>query len=88
LIYGTPVKIDLEKLRDRLSNQDQGYSFVQDPANDLSSAYLDLSSRACLDPIGGLISSERWKTDAVKRFLKEETELLVSVILLCYLYGG
>jgi hypothetical protein len=28
LIYGTPVKIQLEKLRDRLSNQDQGYSFV------------------------------------------------------------
>jgi hypothetical protein len=59
LIYGTPIEIQLEKLRDRLSNQDQGYSFVQDLANGLSSAYLDLSSRACLDPIGRLIASER-----------------------------
>jgi hypothetical protein len=88
LMYGTPIEIQLEKLRDRLSNQDQGYSFVQDPANGLSSAYLDLSSRACLDPIGGLMASERWKTDAVLRYLKEETELLASIMLLCFLYGG
>ena len=88
LMYGTPIKIQLEKLRDRLSNQDQGYSFVQDPANGLSSAYLDLSSRACLDPIGGLMASERWKTEAVLRYLKEETELLVSIMLLFFLYGG
>jgi len=64
-MYGTPIKIQLEKLRNRLSNQDQGYSFIQDLANSLSSAYLDLSSRAYLDPIGELMASERWKTDTV-----------------------
>jgi hypothetical protein len=88
LMYGTPVEIQLGKLRDRLSNQDQGYTFVQDQANDLSSAYLDLSSRACLDSIGGLMASERWKTDAVLRYLKEEKKSLVFIMLLCFLYGG
>lgn len=88
LMYGMPARIQLSKLQDRLSNQNQGYCFVQDPANNLSSAYLELSSRACLDPIGGLMASERWKLDAVQRYLKEETELLVSVMLLCFLYGG
>jgi hypothetical protein len=38
---------DLKRLRDDMSNTRQAYSFIEDPANDLSTAYLTLSTRAC-----------------------------------------
>ncbi|TKA59965.1 hypothetical protein B0A55_10768 [Friedmanniomyces simplex] len=39
-IYGMKPQLHLEELRDRFSNQESGYSFVQDPANGLRSEYL------------------------------------------------
>ncbi|KAK3680382.1 hypothetical protein LTR37_021275 [Vermiconidia calcicola] len=88
LMYGLSSDTQLENIHDKFSNHAQGYSFVQDPANGLSTAYLDLSSRACLDPMDGLMSSERWKVDSVRRYLKEEANLLVQIMLMMYLRGG
>ena len=66
----------------------QGYSFVTEPANKLERSYLDLSTKACLHPVDGLMSSDVWKIDAVHRYLREETSLLRNIMLMMYLRGG
>ena len=88
LMYGLTPSIRLEDIRDHWSNQSPGYSFVQDPANNLTSAYLALSARACLDPVGGLVTGDRWDLDAVRRYLKEEHHLLLRSLLLMYFRSG
>jgi hypothetical protein len=88
LMYGLHPDLDLKKLKDRMSNHESGYSFAQDPGNTLNSEYLNLSSRACLDPIDGLISGERWNSDAVRRYLKEESSLLLHIFQLLFLRAG
>lgn len=88
LLYGVVPDLKLDRLRDKMSNMHNGYSFVQDPSNDLGKAYLQLYSRACLDPADGLMSSESWKMDAVRRYLKEEMDLLINIMLIMFLRGG
>jgi hypothetical protein len=89
LMYGLPPDLDLKKIKDRMSNHESGYSFVQDPCNNLRSEYLKLSSRAaCLDPIDGLMSGERWNFDALRRYLKEESSLLLHIFQLLFLRAG
>ena len=89
LMYGLTPRIRLEGIRDHWSNQTPGYSFVRDPTNNLASAYLTLSSQACLDPVGGLVIGDRWDLNAVRRYLKEEEEhLLLQLLLLMFLRGG
>lgn len=88
LMYGLQPEIRLDQLRDRMSNDKQGYSFVTDPSNNLRNAYLELSSRACLDPIDGLMAGDRWKEKSVARYLEEEEMLLTQIMLIFYLGGG
>jgi hypothetical protein len=88
LLYGTPSIESLEDLQDKMSVHRQGYSFVTEPANKLERSYLDLSTKACLHPVDGLMSSDVWKIDAVHRYLREETSLLRNIMLMMYLRGG
>lgn len=88
LMYGVRLTIRLDSIRDSISNVARGYSFVQDPVNGLAKAYLDLSASACLDPLDGLMKSERWNHSAVHRYLKEEADLLTQLMLVMYLRGG
>lgn len=88
LMYGVRPMTRLDSIIDSISNVAQGYSFVQDPANGLASAHLDLTTRASLDPMDGLMLSERWNYPAVHRYLKEEADLLIQLMLIMYLRGG
>lgn len=88
LLYGYNPGLMPDQLHDKMSNQRQGYSFVTEPENDLERAYLELSSKACLHPVDGLMSSDVWKIDAVHRYFKEETKLLRHIMLMMYLRGG
>lgn len=88
LMYGLDARFELEQIHDRFSTTAPGYSFVQDSSNQLAQAYLDLSRRACLDRLDGLMSGDRWNYDAVHRYLTSETELLQHIMLICYLAGG
>jgi hypothetical protein len=87
LMYGLQPDLDLKKIGDRMSNHESGYSFVQDLAA-LRSEYLKLSVRACLDPIDGLMSGERWNFDAVHRHLREESSLLLHIFQVLFLRAG
>ena len=88
LMYGLEPQLQLKDIQDRFSAHEYGYSFVQDPANGLRSEYLKLSSRACLDPIDGLVSGERWNFDAVRRYLTEESNLVLLLFQLLFLRAG
>lgn len=59
-----------------------------DPANDLEHAYLELSSRACLDPVDGSMAGEGWNYKSVHRYLEEKERLLSQLMLVLYLCGG
>jgi hypothetical protein len=88
LMYGLRPRMQLDHIRDCMSNQKQGYSFMLDPANKLERAYLELSSRACLDRVDGLMAGDGWDYKSVHRYLEEEDRLLLQLMLILYLCGG
>jgi hypothetical protein len=51
----------------------------------LSEAYLELSTRACMAPVNGLLRNDQWVFPAVREYLKlcEECLRLIACILLC-----
>jgi len=80
LMSGFHGELDLGKLRDRISDHSQRYSFVQDRSNGLRSAYLELSQKVCADPTHGLLTHKGWNTSAVRRYLKKEESLLELIV--------
>lgn len=88
LMYNWRPNFDLKRVRDKLSNSTQAYSFVSDPANRLSDAYLDLSRRACLAAVDGLMTDNSWDMDAVQRYLALHDEMLQLLMLLIHLTAG
>lgn len=88
LLAGFRPVLDLNVLHDRISNQTHAYSFVQDPRNNIDSAFLEYSEIICADPTFGLVSRNGWNMRAVRRFLKQEESLLERIMLMLYLRGG
>ena len=88
MMYGLRPRFDMNSLHDEMSVVKHGYSFVQDPRNNLSTKYLELSSQACLDPESGLMSGESWKSKAVRHYLDQNDKLLKQLGLILYLTGG
>jgi hypothetical protein len=88
LMYGLQAKPHLMDLIDRWSNKSPGYSFVTEPKNRLSYAYLSLSERACSAALDGLMTSRGWDLDAVSRYLALEQQLLGELLLLVQFDGG
>jgi hypothetical protein len=88
LLYSIQPLVELDKLRDKISDNTRGYSFVHDPLNGLRWAYLELSLRACLDHEGGLMNGSDWKLRMARQYLKKEEQLLELIILILFLRGG
>ncbi|KAG9196772.1 hypothetical protein G6514_004692, partial [Epicoccum nigrum] len=88
MMYEWCPKPKLPRIRDRLSNITLGYSFVANPANGLAEAYLELSRRACLATVNGLMTDNDWDTAAVRRYLDQYEHLTRLLVLLVYLVGG
>lgn len=80
--------INLSLLRDRISEHRHGYSFVQEPKNDISSAYLNLANRICADTNSGLMIKNGWNMRSVRRLLRKEETLLEQIMLMMFLRGG
>lgn len=75
-------------LCDRLSNTAVGYSFVVDRANGLEEAYLELSRRACLATVNGLMTDDDWNSATIRSNLGWYDDLTQLLILMIYLVGG
>lgn len=88
LMYGWEPPCYLSEVKDILSNTTYGYSFVSDPANGLSDAYLELSKLACLTTTGALMTDDDWDRHAVRQYLDLYDELQRLVMLLICFYGG
>ncbi|KAK0370042.1 hypothetical protein CLIM01_12595 [Colletotrichum limetticola] len=88
LMYGWHPVFDLSKTKDRMAYTHRGYSFVSEPANGLQEAYLDLSQRACLSTIDGLLSEEGWLSRRVQRYIDDSEALLSALFALVHLTGG
>ncbi|KAK2035747.1 hypothetical protein LZ31DRAFT_537228 [Colletotrichum somersetense] len=88
LMYGWNPVFDLSKTKDRMANTHRGYSFISEPANGLQEAYLDLSQRACLSGVDGLLSKEGWVVRRVQRYIDDSDALLSMLFVLVHLTGG
>jgi hypothetical protein len=58
IMYEWCPEPNLTRIRNRLLNITLGYLFVADPANGLGEAYLELSRRAYLSTVNGLITDD------------------------------
>ncbi|SCO92584.1 uncharacterized protein FRV6_16712 [Fusarium oxysporum] len=74
LMFGLEPDIDLSQIKDDMANNDNGYSFVMDPQNKLTSAYLDLLKRACTARHGCLSRGNCWNWSEVDRYRKKEED--------------
>lgn len=88
LMYDLEPAIDLESIKDDMTNRQQGYSFVSDTANNLHQAYLELSRQACTAVHGSLSHKGRWKWKAVDKYLRTESRFRVIVGLVMQDTGG
>ncbi|KAJ6267416.1 hypothetical protein PSV08DRAFT_229224 [Bipolaris maydis] len=88
LMYGWSPLFDLSCIHDNLACTTAGYSFVTDTANGLAESYLDLSRRASLDTVSGLMTDNDWNRQAVGQYLDQYSAMTELVMLLVYLVGG
>ncbi|KAH6689250.1 hypothetical protein BKA61DRAFT_533280, partial [Leptodontidium sp. MPI-SDFR-AT-0119] len=70
LMFGWFPSVDLSQVKDDMSNTLRGYSFLQHPANGLSTAYLTLSTRACTAQGDGLLRGDKWDHKSVAEYLR------------------
>lgn len=61
---------------------------MSDPANSLGEAYLELSRRACLATVNGLMTDDDWDSVAVCCYLDQYDYLTRLLVLLVYLVSG
>lgn len=87
LIYGWSPLFDLSSICDNLACTAAGYSLTES-ANGLAESYLELSSRAFLDTVNGLMTDDGWNHQAVRRYLDQLPEMTELIMLLAYLQGG
>jgi hypothetical protein len=88
LMHGWSPEVDLSAISDDLSCTAARYSFVTASANGLSESYLELSRRASLATVDGLMTDDDWDHQAVHRYLDRYAELTASLMLLTLLLGG
>jgi hypothetical protein len=88
LMYGWEPPVQLDRIRDDMSNTQRGYSFIHHPANRLSEAHLDLFRRACTAPENALMRQDHWVPTAVRRYADGVSELRRIFSCLFLLTGG
>ena len=88
MMYDWQPSFDLQRIQDKFSNTAHGYSFVSDPANGLAGAYLELSKRACLATVNGLMMDDDWDIVLIHRYLDLYDHITQLLVLLVYLVGG
>ena len=88
LMFGWLPSVNLSQIKDDMSNTACGYSFLEHPDNDLSAAYLALSTRACTAQGDGLLRGDRWDLKAVSEYLKMSEEYQGYLAAMMLTLGG
>jgi hypothetical protein len=88
MMYDWQPPCHLDNIKDILVESTQGYSFVSEPKNGLSKAYLELLQRACSATADGLMAGNAWNAKAVECYLALHDDMLQQIALLVYLTAG
>ena len=88
LMFGWLPSVDLSQIKDDMSNTTCSYSFLEHPDNDLSTAYLALSTRACTAQGDGLLRGDRWDLKAISEYLKMSEEYQEYIAAMMLTLGG
>jgi hypothetical protein len=88
LMFNWTPEVDLNRVKDDMSNTKEGYSFIQHPANDLAAAYLTLSTRACTARGDGLLKDGKWDSKAVSQYLKRTETIREEFLAMMYALCG
>ncbi|KAJ4234756.1 hypothetical protein NW757_013592 [Fusarium falciforme] len=88
-----PPDINMASIRDSMATTTSGYSFVSDPTNQLTDAYLEVLLRACISPVNGLVRTQArtqgaWDAKAAQAYLEAHDDFLKTLMVLCNLDGG
>lgn len=88
LMFHWAPAISLEQARDVISNREPGYSFVQDPRNQMKGLYLQLFHRACAAGPDSLIQGDQWHLWSVSRYLGLHESYLADLMLVMEIWCG
>ena len=80
LLFDLDVVVDLTKVKDDMTNVQNGFSFVQHPSNRLAHVYLDLSAKACTARRNGLFRNGQWDWKAIFSY-RRKAEALEEMML-------
>jgi len=79
---------DLSVVKDSLTCRTPGWCFLQEPGNELQSAYKALSRRAWTLPALGLARNHRWDTKACMKYLEAGAQLSNDIFVAAHVTAG
>ncbi|KAH7248230.1 hypothetical protein B0J15DRAFT_562411 [Fusarium solani] len=88
MMFSWDPAIDLASIKDDMTNNEEGFSFVLHPGNKLDTAYLELCCRASRAHRHGLLRSGGWDWNAVFQYLKKEEALRAAILGGMFCAGG
>ncbi|KJZ69022.1 hypothetical protein HIM_11581 [Hirsutella minnesotensis 3608] len=88
LMFDWAPAVDLTRIKDDMTNSRDGESFVTNPSNGLSEAYLNLCHRACTNHRSQLIRNATWHWPEIVRYQKKEEALREALMSCLDLLGG
>ncbi|KAM6505278.1 hypothetical protein FSOLCH5_014509 [Fusarium solani] len=80
MIYSCDPAIDLSSIKDDMTNNEEGFSFVLYPDNKLDSAYLELCCRASRANRHGLLRDGDWDWNAIFQYFKKDEALRAAIL--------
>ena len=82
------LAIDLSSIRDDMTNNEEGFSFVLYPGNKLDTAYLELCCRASRAHRHGLLRGGDWEWNAIFQYFKKDEALRAAILGGMFYAGG
>jgi hypothetical protein len=85
LMFGWRPVVDLDTIVDNFANRHVGYSYLQDPANNLRHSYRELLRRAWA---GGLQAKDQWRYRHCQRYLRQFEQLQLQLLACSHFTSG
>jgi hypothetical protein len=87
-MFGWLPTVNLDQIKDDMSNTSYRYSFLEHPDNNLSTAYLALSTRVYTAQGDGLLHGNRWNLKTISEYLKMSDEYREYITAMMLTLGG
>ncbi|OAQ58466.1 telomere-associated RecQ helicase [Purpureocillium lilacinum] len=80
LMFRWEPPVDLSLVKDDMTNDENGFSFVSHPRNNLQRAYLQLCERACSSHLSKLYREGGWNWPAIFRYFRREDAFRAALL--------